>query len=545
MYFPRALEIFLERMKRNGEDIDRMEEGLLNVLCTALGADRGSSDPRSLFATHQKLKQQRGTEHIASLYKISPSDLGAFEEAWRMYLDPTSHDHTRRILRFRFLSWLETIAERSGVEVVSAQGDDDDQVRALKRVRAVELILRSLILETHRGHDALIGHLERNIPGDLLEKWRSAAQKGNILSGTTFSELASLFVAKEEFPRYEALFTDDAHLRLLRTKRATVRAYLDDIRRVRNVVAHHKQLSDVQAELLDLYYHDLVTPIQQAKDQGVITTDPKKFLDVSKEELTAFFNGVREDIQAVRDDVGQLRGEVREGFTDLKGAAARNEERLGDIQDTLRTSWLSRKMVFAYAVIGIALVASGFLYQHYTHRPFAATIHVHGPKGSTDRILSNKGKVLLKAVDFQAEAPINENGDAVFAQLPSTLLEGAVQLDVEAMGEAYAPIRPANAFVLQRDAHVQFPIHLSGSERLRGLVRDLATGAPVPNAQVRIKTLQASTDAAGRFDLPIPLELREAFQDVEVTCKGYTYYQDKQVPLQGDGEMEVMLEPME
>ena len=97
---------------------------------------------------------------------------------------------------------------------------------------------------------------------------------------------------------------------------------------------------------------------------------------------------------------------------------------------------------------------------------------------------------------------------------------------------------------LQRDAQVQFPIHLSGSDRLRGIVRDLATGAPVPNAQVRIKTIAIDTDGSGRFDLHIPLELREAFQDVEVTCKGYTYYQDKQVPLQGDGEMEVMLEPM-
>jgi len=432
----------------------------------------------------------------------------------------------------------------SGFGIVTTVSGDDDQVLSLKRVRAVELILRSLISETHQGQEALLAHLSARVPVETLQKWAKSAEKGNILSGTTFSELASLFIGKEEFPRYAKLFEDDAYLRLLRDKRETIREYLEDIRRVRNVVAHHKQLSDVQTELLDLYYQDLVTPIQQAKDLGHITTDPKKFLDISKEELTAYFNAVREDIQAVRDDVGQLRGEVREGFADLKDSAVRSEEKLGDIQHTLKTSWLSRKLVIAYAAIGIVLVALGFVYQHYTHRPFAATVHVHGPKGPTEKILSNKGKVLLKSDGFQAEAPINENGEAVFVQLPSLLLLSAVHLDVEAMGEAYVPIDPSIIYPLQRDAQVQFPIHLSGSDRLRGIVRDLATGAPVPNAQVRIKTIAIDTDGSGRFDLHIPLELREAFQDVEVTCKGYTYYQDKQVPLQGDGEMEVMLEPM-
>ncbi len=522
-----------------------LEEGLWNALAERLALVPVPTDTATFMAALKRRKSEVGSKALSGSIGLQVPELEAFETVLGGRVRHSGADKEGRIALYRVLSWGETIADRLGLSDPKASvTGEDGQVLSLKRVRAVELILRSLIAETHQGQDALLTYLGDRVPQETLQKWAKSAEKGNILSGTTFSELASLFIGKEEFPRYAKLFQDDVYLRLFKDKRETIREYLEDIRRVRNVVAHHKQLSDVQTELLDLYYQDLVTPIQQAKDQGLIATDPKKFLDISKEELTAYFNAVREDVQAVRDDVGQLRGEVREGFADLKDSAVRSEEKLGDIQQTLRTSWLSRKMVIAYAAVGVALVALGFVYQHYTHRPFAATVHVHGPKGPTERILSNKGKVLLKSDDFQSEAPINENGEAVFAQLPATLIESAVHLDVEAMGEAYVPIDPSTTYPLQRDAQVQFPIHLSGSERLRGIVRDLATGAPVPDAQVRIKTITAATDASGRFDLAIPLDLREAFQDVEVTCKGYAYYQDKQVPLQGDGEMEVMLEPM-
>ncbi|HRH68516.1 MAG TPA: carboxypeptidase-like regulatory domain-containing protein [Flavobacteriales bacterium] len=521
-----------------------LEEGLLKALGERLALLPVPTDSAAFLAALKRRKSEEGSKALAGSIGLQVPELEAFETVVSGRVRHPEADKEGRIALYRLLSWGETIAERAGLsQPTPAMTGEEGQVLSLKRVRAVELILRSLIAETHQGQDALIAYLGDRVPQETLQKWSKAAEKGNILSGTTFSELASLFIGKEEFPRYAKLFQDDAYLRLLRDKRETIREYLEDIRRVRNVVAHHKQLSDVQTELLDLYYQDLVTPIQHAKDQGRITTDPKKFLDISKEELTAYFNAVREDIQAVRDDLGQLRGEVREGFAELKDSATRSEEKLGDIQQTLRTSWLSRKMVIAYAAVGIVVVVLGFVYQHYTHRPFTVTIHTHGPKGPTDHILSNKGKVLLKATDFQAEAPINERGEAVFTQVPSNLIDLPVQLDVEAMGEAYVPIDPAAKYTLQRDAQVAFPIHLSGSERLRGIVRDLATGAPVPDAQVRIKTVIASTDATGRFDLAIPLELREPFQDVEVTCKGYAYYQDKQVPLQGDGEMEVMLEP--
>jgi len=525
-------------------DIPR-EHDLRNALVALLGLDPSIADTAALASAFKRRKAERGSAKLAALLGLQVAELETFGGVLHARILHPGGEREGRIALYRLLSWGETIADRiegSGIQVFVS--GDDDQVLSLKRVRAVELILRSVISETHQGQDALLVYLRDRLPQETIQKWAKSAEKGNILSGTTFSELASLFIGKEEFPRYESLFSDDAYLRLLRSKRETVREYLEDIRRVRNVVAHHKQLSDVQTELLDLYYQDLVTPIQRAKDQGRINTDPKKFLDISKEELTAYFNGVREDIQVVRDDVGRLRGEVRQGFTELKETSARSEEKLDDIGRTIKVGWLSRKMVIAYGIIAAVVVGSIVLYQHFAHRPFAVTVHVHGPKGETDAILSNKGKVILKATDFQADAPINERGEAIFTQLPSTLLETPVSLDVEAMGEAYVPIDAASTYPLQRDGQLQFPIHLSGSERLMGIVRDLANGAPVTNAQVRIKTISAITDASGRFDLPIPLELREPFQDVEVTCAGYAYYQDKQVPLQGDGEMEVMLEPI-
>ncbi len=529
-------------MEQNNERA--LEASLQHALKEQLGLIADDTGWKPLWEVYRVAKSRAGSAAIAQQLGLQTPELDAFEAAWRGRIQHDGEDKEGRIALYRLLSWGESIAAHAdGFPFTTGSSSEDDQVLALKRVRAVELILRSLILETHAGNDALLTYLNTRIPADVLQRWAKAAEKGNILSGTTFSELASLFITKEEFPQFEKIFSDDAYLRLLRTKRETIREYLDDIRRLRNAIAHHKQLTDVQTELLDLYYQDLVTPIQSAKDKGAIKTDPKRFLDISKEELTAYFNAVREDIQAVRDDVVQLRGEVREGFSDLKSTAARSEEKIDDIGRTIKVGWLSRKMVIAYAGIAVAVVVALFMYQHYAHRPFAATIHVHGPKGSTDLMLKNKGKVILKAADFQAESPINKDGMAVFAQLPSDVLESTVVLDVEAEGEAYLPIDATKQYGLTRDAQIDFPVMLHGMDHLKGMVRNSATGQPIPNATVRIKTTTVLTDSSGRFDLHLPLELQEPFQNVEVTCPGYAYWINNQTPMQGDEEMPVLLDP--
>jgi hypothetical protein len=158
-------------------------------------------------------------------------------------------------------------------------------------------------------------------------------------------------------------------------------------------------------------------------------------------------------------------------------------------------------------------------------------------------MLRNKGKVLLSAADHQAEAPINERGEAIFTDLPSSLLEARVVFDIDALGEAYGPIQADSTYALVRDGHVMLPIRLHGSDRLTGIVRDMVTGIPIPGAGIHVLDLVVKSGADGRFILPIPLEKQQAFHDVEVTADGYRYYKDVQVPMQGDHGMEIMLEP--
>ena len=144
----------------------------------------------------------------------------------------------------------------------------------------------------------------------VVAKWQAGADPGDILSGLTFSELAGLFVNKEEFARYETLYEDTPFLTLLKQRRKTIQSFLDDVRRIRNALAHNKRITNTQLSLLDLYYEEVVAPVQTAHDEGETKVDPAGYLDVSRAELDGWFGDLREDVQAVRDDLGELRADV-------------------------------------------------------------------------------------------------------------------------------------------------------------------------------------------------------------------------------------------
>ena len=57
------------------------------------------------------------------------------------------------------------------------------------------------------------------------------------------------------------------------------------MRRNRNVLAHNKRVTPTQLTLLDLYYEEIVGPVQTAHDQGETRVDPGTYLDVGRDEL--------------------------------------------------------------------------------------------------------------------------------------------------------------------------------------------------------------------------------------------------------------------
>lgn len=280
----------------------------------------------------QRLKGERGRKAIAGDLGLHEAELPFVDAALRDVerTDEATDDETgtrnATLARMRLLGWFETIGGRTpalALEPTITEAMSEDLGR--KQVRAVELVVRSLITESYGDQEALIARLREGLSERVVEKWQASADPGDILSGCSFSELASLFVNKDEFERYEKLYDDTPFLTLLKQRRRTMQTFLDDIRRIRNVLAHNKRISPIQLSLLDLYYEELISPVQQAHDHGETKVDPEDHLDASKEDMERYVAGIHEDVQDVRDDLAELRADVMASLGEVEAATARIE----------------------------------------------------------------------------------------------------------------------------------------------------------------------------------------------------------------------------
>ena len=175
---------------------------------------------------------------------------------------------TRVIARVRLLSWLETIGQR----MPASRARTARHRRPRLGGRGAQAGARA------RADRAEPDHRELRRPGgarrapargpERARSWREVAgqrRPGDVLSGCTFSELASLFVNKEEFDALRGPVRRDAVPDLLKQRRKTVQSFLDDVRRIRNVLAHNKRITPTQLTLLDLYYEEIVGPRPDAR----------------------------------------------------------------------------------------------------------------------------------------------------------------------------------------------------------------------------------------------------------------------------------------
>jgi len=328
------------------------------------GSDlEGADDLPGLVRAYFRAKAESGGPAARAALHLEEADLAAFEAALRD-VERTARrlaesatgpaDERNAVLAgVRLVSWLETVAPH-----VPPPPLLDGDVEALvspdvgrKQVRALELVVRSLITESYGDQERLLARLREALSPRVVAQWQAAADAGDVLSGCSFGELASLFVNREEFARYEALYADTPFLTLLTERRRTIQAFLDDVRRFRNALSHHKRVTNAQLTLLDLYYEEVVGPVQTAFDHGRTKVDPGAHLEVGREALDRFAAGLKDDVAVVRDDLGALR-------TDLAA-------RLGGIADDTRavreaTRGLQGKLALVGAGV-LVLVGAAFL----------------------------------------------------------------------------------------------------------------------------------------------------------------------------------------
>jgi hypothetical protein len=327
----------------------------LQEMLTHLGVEGHGpgSTLEELLRDYGTAKARQGRKAVADKLGLSEADLGEVDRSLRRAGEALAGpgDRNTEIACLRLLLWFETIWPQAlGKPLEFKAPTRSDEEIAQKQVRAIELICRALLAETHGTEPQLVTWLREVFRPEIVDKWVKAGSPGDVLSGTTFSELAGLFVSDESFGRYRALFERTEHLSFAGDKRRTLQAFLEDVRRIRNHFAHHKAVSSLQLALLERYFEEMSAPIQAAFDRGETQVNPDTFIDVSKEQLAAFFTGVREDIAEVKGDLAALRASL-EGQLGRIGA---------DVAGTARTvQQVDRRLQYTLAGVAALVVIGG------------------------------------------------------------------------------------------------------------------------------------------------------------------------------------------
>lgn len=265
-------------------------------------------------AAWSTLKSQLGRRDAAAKLGLNESELSAFEQTlsdvqrWSQAPEGPRRDDFLRLASLATLQWLERIAQHVGVEAPALTTPFTEE-RCASAVRALELVLRELIQESYRTQGALTSRLQHLFKPEQLARWQRAG--GNdVLNGLSFGELASFFVSKDEYPRYQPLLEVGDFLAMLRERRKTLRTYLDSLRLVRNSLAHHKPLTTVQRALVEAYTKEIFSPLDLSWREGRTTINPENFLAPTTEGLREWVDGLADDVREVQDELASLRDDV-------------------------------------------------------------------------------------------------------------------------------------------------------------------------------------------------------------------------------------------
>lgn len=324
-------------------------------LVDLLGGPIGEmNSAKEIVEVYNRVKSGLGSSKVVEILNLGSGELPQLEVSIRdagrrLDLTEASTELDKRnatIAALRLLVWSEELSSRLGAITASEVLNDVlNEELGRKQIRALELILRSLIDQRFGSQESLERELSNYFGDKVIAQWKASADPGNLLSGTTFSELASLFVNKQEYKNYEKCFSDASYLRYLKEKRNTLQNYLEDVRRVRNKLAHNKAVSGAQLYLLDLYYQEIIEPIQTSFDEGDIKVDPSIYLEASASDLDSYFSKLSEDIDGIKDDIEDLKTAVEERF-DL----------ITETTDAIRADTSALKRKSSILIAGVSLL---------------------------------------------------------------------------------------------------------------------------------------------------------------------------------------------
>ncbi|MCL6746986.1 STY4199 family HEPN domain-containing protein [Kosakonia sp. R1.Fl] len=313
--------------------------------------------PEAFYQSLQQARQNLGSwKDVAQRLNLSEQEITQFTQTLRTLnklLD--RHDNAQpagknlTIAALRFLAQLERLKEKQPLLTYSTdlhKDGEEKQLRSLQQVRALELMIRSLINEAYSNQQALLQHLRTLFGEARVKTWLNVADRDDVLSGTLFSELSSLFVDKKEYAtHYSPLYQYTPLLSFMNDKRKTLQTFLDDIRAIRNRLAHHKRVTSVHTALVNYYYQEIADPVQEAFDEGRVQVNPDRYFDAGEAEVRQYFNKMAEKMDRLGDDLQEVKERLE-----------RQNEKLDDIKQD--TGFLRKNIVWVLGGIGVLIVGS-------------------------------------------------------------------------------------------------------------------------------------------------------------------------------------------
>lgn len=310
-------------------------------------------DPQWFFQQLEQARQGMGSwAAVARRLNLNDAEISQFTLLLRhlqqlvpQYESGQEVNDNQLISALRFVNYLEIVRSKQpllGYSTDLNYGGEAQQLVAQRQICALELMLRGLINSAWGSQSQLVNQLKIQFGGDKVRRWLKNAERGDILSGLSFSELSLLLVDKKEFARhYAALYQNAPQLSLFIDKRKTLQTFLDDVRQIRNDMMQQRPLTTVQLTLLDNYYQQTSAPVQRAFDEGRIKINPASLLAVEEPQLQEF-------IAQAQKKYAANGGDKEEIGDSIERVDSRNTKRHYNAAETAS--------VALWAMVGVAIV---------------------------------------------------------------------------------------------------------------------------------------------------------------------------------------------
>ena len=476
-------------------------------------------------------KASLSTKNMAKILSLNEAMFSEFEIALKQYFQFRDDSRKSRISCFRLSLWLETICKNLRLSFSLKEAISNEE-SAIKQVRALELIIRDLVNENLGGKENVLTKLQELFKHEVVEKWIKSADDTGVLSGTTFSELSNIFLDRNIFLGFEDIFKESRIL-ISNSHRDSLRFILEDIRVIRNAIAHNKRISHIQIEALNEYYKLIAEIISESK---LTALDTKLYFDISEMNIKDFFDSLKEDQTAISGElltikkgIENITSKLDDGFDDVRN-------RTSEIQATLKSKWVSRKFVVFYTIILILLVFGGVVLNNYNSRAVNAKIQLKWLSENASYDFTSIEKVRIEVGNYMKESYLTKDGVLELTDVSYENLGKPVFLSFD-----NSRIYQVDTISLERSMLQTVQLNIKGTDKVRFSIKDFSEGMPIKGAIVKFGEITATSNEFGEVSANVPQGQQSIYINVEVFCNGYEALKLNEVLVDSNAPIEILL----